>query len=149
MRSKKHAGVEGVYSPDASGALFRMESWFVTPVGENPPGDGTGGTQIPVASSNPLTNRVVQVNAFARGAVQTLGAGTIRAIVIAGTNLVFQPWFYDNTLATWVKFGATVTITVGTTNITSIGPAAMVGAKFFLQVVSQTGNPTHFGYAQT
>lgn len=148
MRAKIRNGAEGIYSPDVSGALFGMDCWFLTPVAENPPGDGTGGTQVPVASSNPLTNRIVQMNAFSRGAVQTMGLGNIRVVVIAGTTLVFQPWFYDNFLAAWVKFGAATTVTVATTNISAASPGAMVGAKFFLQVVSQTGNPTHFGYAQ-
>jgi hypothetical protein len=67
------------------------------------------------------------------------GSGRLNLIAVNGTSIVVQPWWWDDTNAVWTKLGATTTVTVGTTNFAVITVGGMVGAKFFVQITTNTG----------
>jgi len=97
-------------------------------------------------TTSPAAARVVRVTAK-RGGTQFMGGGFWRGFTNGvGTSIVVQPWYFDDTLATWIKFGPAVTITNSTTNLTAaVTMGNMAGAKFFLQITTVTG-ATALGY---
>lgn len=90
----------------------------------------------------PSNGRIVQMSPK-KGAMLSHGSGALRYVcgVVAASSITVQPWFFDNTLNTWVPFGPTVTITptggaaVNTTTTTTLN---MGGAKFFVQITANT-----------
>lgn len=130
-----------VRSPDRGPSNFGLDCWVT--------GAPLANDAAPTIGSPPPANRLVRLNAYAKGAVQFMGSGTLRLVLVDGTTLVHQTWFFDATLNLWVPWGPNVTITRATTNIASAGNAgtgAMVNMDWFVQIVSTTGNPTKFGY---
>jgi hypothetical protein len=125
-----------VGSPDHSqDASFALAVWVGT-IG----GSALGTDPVPDTGGNaPAGNRILRVTAK-RDGVMTLGGCNLRMVTSGdGTSIVLQPWFFDNTQNAWVKHGATVTITSATANAASIIIGNMAGAKFFVQIVTNTG----------
>lgn len=137
-------------SPTAPRSSFALDCW----VSEASPGAGVANDAAPTTLASVPATRICTINAFRRGALQLPGAGLIRMLVVGGTTLVTQTYFYDYVLngGQWVPWGPNVTITVATTNVGFAGNVtigAMSGAKFYVRIVSSTGTPSNFGYVYT
>lgn len=132
-----------IVTRDRSGDAFSFGAWRGTVGGSALTADASD----PNASA-PLANQIVRVgNCAARGALMATGLGQLRLIASGGTSIVCQPWLFDTTQNTWIKYGPALTITIATTNLAT--PAftvgGLVGAKFFVQITSNTG-VTALGY---
>lgn len=129
-----------IKSPDISAAGFTLTTWYGT----------AGGAALSADASDPNTSapaasRIHRV-AGRRGSLITHGNGTVRGVAIGGTSIVLQGWWYDESIATWLKLVATTTTfttATGLTQVLTIGN--MAGAKIFFQVTSNTG-VTAIGY---
>lgn len=74
----------------------------------------------------------------ARGAV-VYGQGGVSVYGVGGTSCVVRLWWYDDTNAVWTAVGGPQTLTTASTNFVGINSRAMVGAKFFVQITTNTG----------
>lgn len=73
----------------------------------------------------------------------------LRGIVYDGTaaqTLVYQPWYFEDTLGIWVKNAQAITLTVGAANVALSVLGNLMGAKSYAQVVSNGAGCTAFGY---
>lgn len=98
-------------------------------------------------ATDPPDARIVVCGANQHGGIITSGGPALLLFARGGgTSVVLQPWFYDSTLVAWVKFGATSTITLATSDLAVIATRNLGGAKFYVQVVTVTGTITEAGY---
>lgn len=67
------------------------------------------------------------------------GSGGVAIYAIGGTSCTVRCWWYDDTNAYWTPLGNVQTLTSASTNFLRIVCGAMVGAKFFVQIVTNTG----------
>lgn len=105
-----------------------------------------GGAALPADPDPNVTDpgakavRLTQATGLATGA----GASAAFANPLDGTSLIIQLWIYDDTLAKWFKFAGTATCPANTgTSIGSLG-GALVGARFFPQIVTNNGNVSQY-----
>jgi hypothetical protein len=131
-----------VKSPDHStDATFALAIW----VGTVGVGSGVAVDAAP-NTTEPSTDRILRITAK-RDGVMTFGGAAIKTVTAGdGTSLLVQPWFYDDTQHLWIKHGPVITITTATTNISTLTIGNMAGAKFFIQVTTNNGGVTAFGY---
>jgi hypothetical protein len=110
-----------------------------------------GGSALPtdpdpnVTPPNP--NRIFRWTSR-RNTLMCMGAGppngaVSQVVVVGGTNIDVQLWFYDDTQAKWVKAGGHQILTSATSNVGSgLGFVVMqnfAGAKTFFQVIANNG----------
>lgn len=81
------------------------------------------------------TSRIIQ----ARSGIFITSGFQIIGYAIGGTSSTVRFWWYDDTKALWVPNGGAVTLTSGTTNSGSATVGCMPGAKWFAQVLANTG----------
>lgn len=130
VRSRSHA----------TDLKFAHEIWVGTI------GTGTVATDPSPNTTPPAANRILRCTAK-RDALMAMGFANLRLLGARdGTSLVVQPWFYDDTQAAWVRFGAPVTLTSAAQNVTNVNVGNMAGAKFFVQVTTNTGGVSAFAY---
>ncbi len=95
--------------------------------------------------TSPPSNRILTLSPKS-GAVAVSGQGTIKVIAVGGTSIAYEVYFYDSTLAMWVKAFVARTITMATSPQDSLSlSGTWPGAKFFLRITAVTG-VTAFGY---
>jgi hypothetical protein len=114
---------------------FSLAIWVGTIGGSALPTDTAPNTSAPSAA------RVLQISPR-KGAMLMHGSGVLRLCcgVVGSSSITIQSWFFDNTQALWIQFGAPVVITpTGAASNTSTQTISNVaGAKFFLQITANT-----------
>lgn len=113
-------------------------------------GNGTGNVYLFGASvtqiATPPASRIIRMSAKRDGLV-AMGLPMLRLLGARdGTSLVVQIWFYDDSQAAWVRHDAPVTLTSATSNATNKTLGNTAGAKYFVQVVTNTGGVSAFAY---
>jgi len=88
-------------------------------------------------TSEPPAERVFRFPADLGVAVN--GQGRVAVMAANGTSIQVRLWWFDDTAMKWFAFGAASTITVATTNFLAFNVGNMVGAKFFVQILANTG----------
>lgn len=127
-----------VATPDRS-------TWTITHV------EGTLGVgSLAADASDPNTvspgARAVRLSG-ANAAPNGAGASAIIAVVLDGTSLVLRPWIYDDVATKWYRFVPDVTVlaaTIGGSAVLVASMPALVGAKFFLQIITNTGTVSQY-----
>jgi len=108
-------------------------------------GAALGNDAAPTNLGSVPANRILRCTAKRNGVV-TMGGMTLRMVIADGTSLVVRPWFYDDTQAIWIPHGTAQTLTAASTNTASVVVGNMGGAKFFMQITTNTGNVSALGY---
>lgn len=98
-------------------------------------------------SSAPAANRILVANWAEMGTLYrgAINPARLMFLIKGGTSLAYQPWFYDNTITKWVKFGA------GNFSNADVAGAAIPcvfvpGMQVYVQITTVTGAVTEFRY---
>ncbi len=133
----------------ASDATFSLAVWYGT----------VGGSALALDPdpnvTPPLPGRILRYTAKRDGVLLMGGlaptqfalAPSLKCAIADGTSLSAQAWYYDDSLARWIKIGAVGNFVFAAANVTNPGIQLgnHGGAKIFVQVTANVG-VTAFGY---